>query len=151
MIVKDSVITAWLKTAVQGETLVYARATALPFGSTVGKRMRDLAESGHVVLYQTRRSHEPGDENFAYTARRTARPLPGQAAPGYLKVTGELPAAPKPQDRRFTSHSSVVREIEPQVRSLLAEGAERNARKLARMLGVYSRNPVQAVLERIAA
>jgi hypothetical protein len=151
MIVRDSVITNWLITAVQGETLVYARATALPFGSTVGKRMRELAASGHVSLYQTRRDHGPGDENFHYTARRPAKPLPGQDAPGFLKVNGVLPVAPKPQDRRFTSHAAVVREIEPQVRSLLAEGAERNARKLARMLGIYSSNPVQAVLERMAA
>lgn len=151
MIVQESVITAWLKTAVQGETLVYARATSLPFGSTIGKRMRELAESGHVVLFQTRRENGPGDENFHYTAKRTGRPLPGQSKPGYQKVTGIRTPERKPQDMRVTSHASLIREIEPQVRSLLAEGAERNACKLARTLGIYSRNPVQKVLERLAA
>ena len=151
MIVKDSAITAWLKTAVQGETIVYARATALPFGSVIAKRMRDLCESGHVVLYRTRREHGPGDENFAYVARRTGRRLPDQGKPGVLIVKGVLPPQHKPQDQRVTSRAALLREIEPQVRSMLAEGAPRNASRLARALGLYSSNPVQVVLERMAA
>ena len=48
----------------------------------------------------------------------------------------------------------VTREIEPQVRAMLAEGIGRNACAIARALGIYSTSPVRAVLgrmERMAA
>ncbi|SCW77425.1 hypothetical protein SAMN02927924_02796 [Sphingobium faniae] len=151
MIVRDSVVTNWLKTAAEGEELVYARATFLPVECAVAKRMRDLAAAGHVHLFRRRRQHGAGSENFSYVARRTGRPLPGQAAPGILAVKGVLPPQKKPQDLRCTARAALIRELTPQVRSLLAEGVAPNASRMARMLGVYDHNPVLKVLERLAA
>eukprot|EP01136_Pigoraptor_vietnamica_P018420 Opistho-1_new@64817 len=90
MIVQDKVVTAWLATAKQGETMVYARATFLPVGSLVAKRARALAETGHVVLCQERRQHGAGDENFRFIMRRTGKPLP--VSDGSLTVGGIRPA-----------------------------------------------------------
>jgi hypothetical protein len=148
MIVKDSVLTHWLATAVQGERLVYAKATWLT-PNTVTRRLYDLAVSGHVVLVRERRA-DGGTENFRYIAQRTALPMAG----GKRRLTGVrvLDAGRgKPQDKRIGARSSVVAEILPAVRGLLAEGEAANASRFARMLGVYSHEPVRRALERLAA
>ncbi|WIW88984.1 hypothetical protein K3M67_03100 [Sphingobium sp. V4] len=147
MIVQKSVITNWLKTAVTGETLVYARATFLPHGSEVAKILRKAEEDGHVVLYRERRTHGPGDENFRYVAKRTAKPLPGQTI--IVKGVKPLPAR-KPQDKRIGASASLQSEIAPQVRALMAEGV-RNGAAIARELGIYSPHPVYDVMRRLAA
>jgi hypothetical protein len=150
MIVQDKVLTAWLATAKHGETMVYARATALPAGSSVAKRLRALAEGGHVVLSQERRAHGPGHENFRYIVKRTAVQLP--APDGSLKVIGLRPmSACKPQDKRTGACAAVARDIAPHVRSILAEGGRRSAEMIARELGLYSAQPVRVVMERLAA
>ena len=150
MIVQDKVLTDWLATAKQGETMVYARATALPAGSSVAKRLRALAEGGHVALSQRRRADGPGDENFQYIVTRTAAKLP--APDGSLTVIGIRPiGARKPQDKRTGACASVAREIAPHVRSILAEGGRRSAETIARELGLYSAQPVRVVMERLAA
>lgn len=150
MIVQDKVVTAWLATAKQGETMVYARATFLPVGSLVAKRARALAETGHVVLCQERRQHGAGDENFRFIMRRTGKPLP--VSDGSLTVGGIRPArAHKPQDKRTGACASVARDIAPHVRSILAEGGRRSAERIARELGLYSAQPVRVVMERLAA
>ncbi|MFZ2995931.1 hypothetical protein [Sphingobium sp.] len=141
MIIAESMLKRWLGEAKDGDSLVYARATYL-IPNVVTRRLFDLSQSGHVSLTRTRRQHGPGEENFLYQARRTALPIGGFVTP--MRKS-------KPQDRRFSSHDAVVREIAPQVRAMLAEGAPRNACAIARALGIYSRNPVQAVLERMAA
>ncbi|KMS54711.1 hypothetical protein [Sphingobium cupriresistens] len=150
MIVQDKVLTAWLAIAKQGETLVYARATALSVKSPVAARVRALAETGHVVLCQQRRAHGPGDENFRFIVRRTGKALP--AADGSRKVVGVRPLpAHKPQDKRTGACASVARDIAPHVRSILAEGGRRSAETIARELGLYSAQPVRVVMERLAA
>ena len=150
MIVAESVLIQWLKEAKAKEELVYARATFLSPNS-VTRRLYELSQSGHVQLIRKRRTHGNGDENFHYCARRTAKPLPGLKN-GYRAVKGVRPIeAVKPQDRRFSSHAQLVREIEPQVRAMLAEGHERSPTRIARALGLYSHNPVAKVLERLAA
>lgn len=150
MIVREDVLTRWLREAKTGEVLVYARTTFLiPTGVT--RRLYDLAASGHVALYQERRKDGAGDENFHYCARRLARPIDGPAPRRPVRHVG---AARKPQDLRCSSHGALTREIEPQVRAMLAEGVGRNACAIARALGIYSSRPVQAVLvrmERMAA
>ena len=152
MIIAESVLDRWLREAKAGETIVYARATFLT-PNKVTRRLYELAQNGHVELKRSRRQHGPGDENLHYIAKRLAKPLPGSSAAkgGTRIVKGVRPLPAKPQDRRFTSHASVVREIEPQVRELLAEGHARSAARLARTLGLYSHNPVVRVLERLAA
>lgn len=150
MIVQDKVLTDWLATAKQGETLVYARVTALPAKSLVTARVRALAESGHVVPCQHRRARGEGDENFHYIIRRTGKPLP--ASDGSRKVIGVRPLpAHKPQDKRPGACASVARDIAPHVRSILAEGGRRSAETIARELGLYSAQPVRVVMERLAA
>lgn len=152
MIIAESMLDNWLREAKAGETIVYARATFLT-PNKVTRRLYELAQNGHVELKRSRRQHGPGDENLHYIAKRLAKPLPGcsPARDGARIVKGVRPLPAKPQDRRFTSHASVVREIEPQVRELLAEGHARSAARLARTLGLYSHNPVTRVLERLAA
>lgn len=147
MIVKESVLALWLRTAKEGEQLHYARATALK-PNAVTRRLWTLAESGHVELKRKRRAHD-GDENFLYIAQRLALPLPGQSEPGTLMVKGVRPM--KPQDKRAGRASAMAREIAPQVRSLIAEGVAPSPWKIARMLGVYHPEPVKLVLERLAA
>lgn len=150
MIVREDVLTRWLREAKTGEVLVYARATFLiPTGVT--RKLHELAARGHVELYRERRMHGPGDENFRYCARRLARPIDGPAPRRPVRHAG---AARKPQDLRCSSHDALTREIEPQVRAMLAEGIGRNASAIARALGIYSASPVRAVLgrmERMAA
>ncbi|KFG90751.1 hypothetical protein BV98_001463 [Sphingobium herbicidovorans NBRC 16415] len=152
MIIAESMLDKWLREAKAGETIVYARATFLT-PNKVTRRLYELAQTGHVELKRSRRQHGPGDENLHYIAKRLGKPLPGSspAKGGTRIVKGILPLPAKPQDRRYTSHASVVREIEPQVRELLAEGHARSAARLARTLGLYSHNPVVRVLERLAA
>lgn len=150
MIVQDRVLTAWLSSAAHGETMVYARATFLPVGSAVAKRLRGLAETGHVLLYRARRAHGPGDENFRFIVRRTAKPLPGPGGVMIVKGVKPLPAH-KPQDKRPGACASVARDIAPHVRSILAEGGRRSAETIARELGLYSAQPVRVVMERMAA
>lgn len=142
MIVSEILVRNWLKTAVHGQTLVYARVTSLPVQCAVARRMRYLAQDGHVILYRTRREHGAGDENFHYVARRTGKPLPGADA-------ASLPC--KPQDGRTGERAPLMREIAGQVRGLIAEGASHNATAIARELGIYSSYPVRRVLERLAA
>ncbi|BBD01858.1 hypothetical protein [Sphingobium sp. YG1] len=150
MIVQDKVLTAWLATAKHGETMVYARATALPAGSSVAKRLRALAEDGHVVLSQKRRADGPGDENFQYIVTRTAMRLP--APDGSRTVIAVRPLSTrKPQDKRTGACAAVARDIAPHVRSILAEGGRRSAETIARELGLYSARPVRVVMERLAA
>ena len=152
MIIAESMLDKWLREAKAGETIVYARATFLT-PNKVTRRLYELAQNGHVELKRSRRQHGPGDENLHYIAKRLAKPLPGSSATkgGTRTVKSVQPLPAKPQDRRFTSHASVVREIEPQVRELLAEGHDRSAARIARTLGLYSHNPVVRVLERLAA
>ncbi len=147
MIVQKSVVANWMKTAATGETLVYARATFLPVKSEVAKLLRKAADDGHVVLYRERRSHGPGDENFRYVAKRTAKPLPGQSIP--VKGVKPLPLH-KPQDKRTDARAVLQREIVPQVRALMAEGV-RNGAAIARELGLYSAEPVHNLMRRLAA
>ncbi|WP_257554119.1 hypothetical protein [Sphingobium sp. CFD-2] len=152
MIIPESMLDKWLREAKTGETIVYARATFLT-PNKVTRRLYELAQTGHVELKRSRRQHGAGDENLHYIAKRLGKPLPGSSSAKsgtrIVKSVQLLPA--KPQDRRFTSHASVVREIEPQVRELLAEGHARSAAGIARTLGLYSHNPVARVLERLAA
>jgi hypothetical protein len=143
MIVQDKVLTHWLATAKAGETMVYARATSLPVASLVAKRVRALAETGHVYLRQERRQHGNGDENFRFIVKRTSKPLPG--------TDSARKAMPKPQDKRTGSCASTARDIAPHVRSILAEGGRRSAETIARELGLYSAQPVRVVMERLAA
>lgn len=152
MIIAASMLDKWLREAKAEETLVYARATFL-IPNVVTRRLYDLAQSGHVELKRSRRAEGAGEENFHYIAKRLGKALPGSkpSKGGTLIVKGVRPLPAKPQDRRYTSHASVVREIEPQVRELLAEGHARNAARIARTLGLYSHNPVVRVLERLAA
>lgn len=150
MIVQDSVLTAWLATAKHREMMVYARATSLPVGSAVAKRLRLLAASGHVVLSQERRQHGGGDENFRFIVRRTAKQMP--APNGALAVKGVKPLAThKPQDKRTGSCAMLARDIAPHVRSILAEGGRRSAETIARELGLYSAQPVRVAMQRMAA
>ena len=150
MIVQEKVLTAWLATAKHGETMVYARVTSLPAASIVAKRLRELAESGHVVLSQKRRADGPGNENFQYIATRTAARMP--APDKSQKVTGiHLRRAPKPQDKRTGSCAMLARDIAPHVRSILAEGGRRSAETIARELGLYSAQPVRVAMQRMAA
>lgn len=160
MIVEESMVTRWLRSAKAGETIVYARSTFLNPKSKVAAMLRQAAADGHVVLYRERRTHGPGDENFRYIARRTARPLPGQV----LEVRGVRPlgaakamaggaaAAAKVQDRRYGACASLQREIAQPVREMIAEG-ERDCAAIARALGLYSSWPVYSLMrrERMAA
>lgn len=153
MIVEMGVLRHWLRTAQKGETLTYARATCLPAGSAVAKLLRELAEAEQVVLVRKRREHGPGDENFAFLAKRTAKALP-DALSGMRTVRAvraPTPAPAKPQDRRFGAASATARDIAPQVRALIAEGMRPSAGAIARTLGVYGEGPVRLVLERMAA
>ena len=150
MIVQDKVLTAWLATAKHHETMVYARATFLPVGSAVAKRLRGLEETGHVLLYRERRTHGPGDENFRFIVKRTAKQLPGAAGALIVKGVKPLPSH-KPQDQRTGSCAALARDIAPHVRSILAEGGRRSAETIARELGLYSAQPVRLVMERLAA
>ena len=152
MIIAESMLDKWLREAKAGETIVYARATFLT-PNKVTRRLYELAQNGHVELKRSRRQHGPGDENLHYIAKRLGKPLPGSSTTkGGTRIAKSVQPLPaKPQDRRFTSHASVVREIEPQVRELLAEGHARSAAVIARTLGLYSHNPVVRVLERLAA
>lgn len=152
MIIAESMLTSWLREAKAEETIVYARATFLT-PNVVTRRLYELAQTGHVELKRSRRADGNGEENFHYIAKRLGKPLPGSspAKDGTRIVKGVRPLPAKPQDRRYTSHASVVREIEPQVRELLAEGHARSAARIARTLGLYSHNPVVRVLERLAA
>lgn len=128
--------------------MVYARATFLPVGSAVAKRLRGLATSGHVLLYRERRTHGPGDENFRFIVRRTAKQMPGPG--GALGVKGvKPPAAHKPQDKRTGSCALLARDIAPHVRSILAEGGRRSAETIARELGLYSAQPVRVAMQRM--
>ncbi|MEA3541962.1 MAG: hypothetical protein U9R77_07570 [Pseudomonadota bacterium] len=147
MIAQKSLVAGWLKTAKAGETIVYARATFLPVRSEVAAMLREAAEHGHVVLYRERRVHGPGEENFRYVAKRTAKPLPGQAF--LVRGVKPLPAA-KPQDKRFTGTAALQRDIAPQVRVLMAEGV-RSGSAIARELGLYSAQPVYSLMRRLAA
>ena len=151
MIIAESMLDKWLREAKAGETIVYARATFLT-PNKVTRRLYELAQNGHVELKRSRRQHGPGDENLHYIAKRLGKPLPGSSATkGGARIVKSVHPPAKPQDRRFTSHAAVVREIEPQVRELLAEGHARSAAGIARTLGLYSHNPVVRVLERLAA
>ena len=116
----------------------------------MAKRLRALAEGGHVALSQKRRDNGPGDENFQYIVTRTATRLP--APDGSLTVIDIRPLPNhKPQDTRTGACAAVAREIAPHVRSILAEGGHRSAETIARELGLYSAQPVRVVMERLAA
>jgi hypothetical protein len=147
MMVRKTMVAAWLKTAKAGETIVYARATFLPVRSEVAAMLREAAEHGHVVLYRERRMHGPGEENFRYVAKRTAKPLPGQVY--MVREVPPLPAA-KPQDKRFNGTAALQRDIAPQVRGLMAEGV-RSGSAIARALGLYSAQPVYSLMRRLDA
>ncbi|ETI63004.1 hypothetical protein C100_14925 [Sphingobium sp. C100] len=150
MIAHKSLVISWLKSAKAGETIVYARATFLPVRSEVAALLRKAADDGHVVLYRQRRMAGPGEENFRYVAKRTARPLPGQTF--LVKGVKPLPdrAERKPQDQRIEARAALQREIAPQVRAMLAEGM-RNGAAIARELGLYSAEPVHHLMRRLAA
>jgi len=145
MIIAERLLNSWLREAKAGDVLVYARATYLQ-PNVVTRRLYDLAISGHVCLTRTRTLHGAGMENFHYAAKRLAKPFSGRDPADTDPASGTA----KPGQRE-TARTGLIREIEPQVRSLIAEGMERNAHKIARTLGLYDRYPVAVVLERMAA
>lgn len=149
MIIAERLLNSWLRDAKPGDVLVYARATYL-LPNSVTRRLYDLAMSGHVCLTRTRRSHGMGMENFLYAAKRLAKPLEGSIGLAAGREARRGGGVRMPQDHRFPN-AALVRELEPEVRSLLAEGVRPHATRIARMLGVYDAGPVRLVLERLAA